>query len=127
LESQTGGESQVTITLNESELEQLLSYFDEFGEISEKAKAFIANKFQFSKTNQTTDIDTSRITFKVKGGAEAGPNDKWGWAWARAQNGSYHDESRALVQYLEQYGEMTQGGFTYSLSKDGKFLNRKKV
>ncbi|EMR73190.1 hypothetical protein MCGE09_00027 [Thaumarchaeota archaeon SCGC AB-539-E09] len=80
-----------------------------------------------SAPTQTTDIDVAGITFKVKGGAEAGPNDKWGWAWARAQDGSYHDESRALVQYLEQYGELNQGGFRYSLSNDGKFLNRKKV
>jgi len=123
----------LSITLSEKDLETLLSFFDELIEVSDKARGLLAGRFAFNKPEKvqpatsTTSVDVSRAVFKKKGGAEAGPKDQWGWAWARAQNGSYHDESRALVQYLEQYGEMTQGGFTYSLSKDGKFLNRKKV
>ena len=74
------------------------------------------------------DIDVSGIQFKQKAGILAGPYAKWGWSFAYQQNGAYQDESRNLVQAIEQYENVRVGNRVYTLGgREGNLLNFKEA
>lgn len=57
--------------------------------------------------------------------AEAVP-DEDGWRFASDRDGNVHPEIEALVDRIYESGKLEWGSFTYMLSKDGKFLQRRK-
>jgi len=72
-------------------------------------------------------IDLTKIEWKGKGSVPASTGDPWAWAFAYEQDGSYKDESKALVQRIEQYGKVEMDGYEMTLSgRDNRLLNRKK-
>ena len=72
-------------------------------------------------------IDLTRIDWMGKGSVPASTGDPWAWAFAYEQDGSYKDESKALVQRIEQYGKVEMDGYEMTLSgRDNRLLNRKK-
>ena len=67
------------------------------------------------------------IGWKIKGSAPAPANPKWGWAFGYTQDGGYHPDTATLVQYLEQYGSYSAGGYTVKLGgRDNKLLQLNK-
>ena len=54
-------------------------------------------------------------------------NHGFSWDFVKNQDGTILEETRALVELLEKGGPLTEDGFRYSLSKDGRFLNRIKL
>ena len=73
------------------------------------------------------DIDVSQIEFYQKDRTIAGPYASWGWTHAY-DYGEYKEESRQLVQAIEQYGRVQVGEREYYFSgRDGKLLSFKKV
>lgn len=56
---------------------------------------------------------------------EAGPYGD-SWRFASDQDGNVHPEVEALVDRIYESGKVERGSFTYMLSKDGKFLQRRK-
>ena len=72
-------------------------------------------------------IDLTRIDWMGKGSVPASTGDPWAWAFAYEQDGSDKDESKALVQRIEQYGKVEMDGYEMTLSgRDNRLLNRKK-
>ena len=72
-------------------------------------------------------IDLTKIEWKGRGSVPASAGDPWAWAFAYEQDGSYKDESKALVQRIEQYGKVEMDGYEMTLSgRDNRLLNRKK-
>jgi hypothetical protein len=56
----------------------------------------------------------------------ANAEDGWAWAFAADVDGKIPTDRAQLIDYLKRYGKVTQAGYEISLSKNGKFLNRKK-
>ena len=72
-------------------------------------------------------IDLTEIIWWDKDMNEVSTGAKWSWAFAYNQDGSYKDESKALVQRIEQYGRVEMDGYEMTLSgRDKRLLNRKK-
>jgi len=73
-------------------------------------------------------MDLTKIIWWDKDMNEVGPGAKWSWAFGYDQDGSYKDESKALVQAIEQTGKVEIDGFEMTLSgRDKRLLNRKKL
>jgi len=73
-------------------------------------------------------IDLTKIEWKGKDSVPAGAGDKWAWAFAYHEDGEYKEESKALVQAIEQTGEVTMDGYVMNFSgRDKGLLNRKKL
>jgi hypothetical protein len=55
--------------------------------------------------------------------------ENFAWAFVRDQQGAERSEVRALVEAIESdpKHQLAIAGFRYSISKDGKFLQRNKV
>jgi len=113
----------VSIQLKEEETELVISHLENAEKEIEAVRKILSGRFEIKKQGTPRsnehdvsdngaiqlDIDASGIQFKQKAGAIAGPYAKWGWSFSYQQNGEYHDESRELVQAIEQY-EKVQGG-----------------
>ena len=73
-------------------------------------------------------IDLTKIDWRDRDSVEVGPGEPWAWAFAYEQDGSYKDESKALVQRIEQYDKVEMDGYEMTLSgRDKRLLNRKKL
>jgi len=57
----------------------------------------------------------------------ANADDGWAWAFTADRDGKIPADRVQLIDHLKRYGKVTQAGYELTLSKDGKFLNRKKV
>ena len=57
----------------------------------------------------------------------ANAEDGWAWAFATDMDGKIPADSAQLIEHLKRFGKVTQSGYELTLSKDGKFLNRKKL
>ena len=58
------------------------------------------------------DIDISGIEWKQSrkaGGGVAGPSDGWAWAFGFNQDGTIKNETRQLVEAIQQYGKVRVG------------------
>ena len=49
-----------------------------------------------------------------------------GWRFASDRDGKVYPEVEALVDRIYESGKVERGSFTYKLSKDGKFLQRRR-
>lgn len=114
----------------------ILALVDEIEALAQKLRNLGLQGFSLRGEKQTKakgdaielDLDVSGIQFYQKNKQPAGPGAKWGWTWAYEREGDYHDESKALVQALEQYGEVRVGNKMFTLGgRDGRLLNFKKV
>jgi len=73
-------------------------------------------------------IDLTQIDWRTKDNEEASLGDEWCWAFAYNRDGSYKDESKELVQRIEQYGKVEIDGYVMTLSgRDKRLLNRKRA
>ena len=67
------------------------------------------------------------VKWLLKGGAPAQPSDGWAYCFSANRDGSIPTEVVPLVSYLQKNGAFKLGAYEVSLSKDGKFLNRKRI
>jgi len=78
--------------------------------------------------SEVTDIDLTKIEWKLRGSEPADPGDPWAWAFAYDQNGDILDETQALVGVLKRDGKALIDGYELTLSgKDKTLLSRKKL
>lgn len=80
------------------------------------------------KEPMETAIPIDRINWQIPkkdGGGAAREDTQFAWAWVKDTKGNLRPESTELVQALRQYGEVKIGKYICSISKDGKFLNRR--
>jgi hypothetical protein len=69
-------------------------------------------------------FDLDGINWRIKGGAKATLDDSFAFDFTADRNGTVPPEKKELVEYLKKNNSLVQNGFTITLSKDGKFLNR---
>jgi len=115
-----------TFILSDSDLEKLLNSFDA-SEKGIKAAREVLNQ-SYSKPAESPQAPSgSGVEWKVKGGALANAEDGWAWAFAIDRDGKIPADREQLIDHLKRFGKVTQSGYEITLSRDGKFLNRKKL
>jgi len=130
----------MSIHLKKGETELVINHLEKAEKEIEAVRKILSGTFEIknkgtpcSTDNEVSeneaiklDIDVSGIQFKQKAGILAGSYAKWGWSFAYQQNGEYHDESRELVQAIEQYEKVQVGNRIYTLGgRDSRLLNFK--
>ncbi len=128
--------------LGGEEVERILDRFDSLEKTIGEIRRILSGQFELKKAERHSpigkqrcdngtiqlDLDVSDIQFKQKKGAFAGPRSRWGWVFAYRQGGGYNEESRELVQALEQYGAVQVGKRIYSLGgTDRNLINFKEA
>jgi hypothetical protein len=68
-------------------------------------------------------ISLDGVKWLIKGGAQAPPDAGFAYVFTTDKNGN-PNQYADLVDYLKQSGPVKLEDYTYSLSKDGKFLQR---
>jgi hypothetical protein len=68
-------------------------------------------------------ISLDAVKWLVKGGAPAPPDAGFAYCFSTDKDG-HPNEYADLVDYIKQSGPVKLEDYTYSLSKDGKFLQR---
>ncbi len=76
-------------------------------------------------TGQRASIDG--IQWRVKGGGSAEPSDDFAFDFVSDRDGRVSMEKVPLIDYIKQRGPFQADGYEVTLSKDGKFLQRKRV
>ena len=72
-------------------------------------------------------FDIFSVGWIQKNKQPAPPNPTWGWTFAYTQDGGRHAAIAPLVQYLEQYGSYSAGGYTVKLGgRDNRLLQLNK-
>ena len=132
----------MSIRLEKEETELVINHLENAENEIDAARQILSGRFEIKKketlpTNEgkgnnngpfKADIDVNQIQFKQKDGAIAGPYAMWGWAFALTQEGDYHEETRELVQAIEQYEKVQVGNRVYALGgREGNLLNFKRV
>jgi hypothetical protein len=69
----------------------------------------------------------SGIKWRVKGGGSAEPSDSFALDFVSDRDGKVSKEKTSIVDYIKQRGPFQADGYEVTLSKDGKFLQRKRV
>jgi len=72
-------------------------------------------------------LDVSNIRWKVKGGGLAQPSDTFAFEFTQSKDGSMPSERASLIKYLKAHGVLSVDEFEITMSKDGKFLQRKRM
>lgn len=124
-----------SVFLNSKHIEELLELLDKKDEIDRQIRSILAGAvYQEPKPASTSRpaIPETGIEIPPKGWtsyktkAEAGPNED-SWRFASDRDGNVYPEVGALVDRIYESGKLERGSFTYTLSKDSKFLQRRKM
>lgn len=116
--------------------DDILALVDEIEALAQKLRDLGLQGFSTKGEKQTKakgipielNLDISGIQFFQKNRNPAGPDASWGWCFGYTKNGDYHNQSKNLVQAIEQYGKIRVGDLEYTLGgQDGKLLNFRRV
>jgi len=120
----------IMVTLSQSQVEKLLSIIEESEKCLLEARSILSmnasTRTVQSPTNQTTP-SIEYIKWRIKGGSSAGPNDDFAFDFTQDRDGNVSREKAPIIDYIKQKGPFQVEGYEVNLSKDGKFLQRKKV
>jgi len=120
----------VTVTLNQSQIEKLLSILDEgercFLEVRSLLSGNTSNK-QTQTPNQPKTPSIEYVKWRVKGGSAAGPSDDFAFDFTQNREGKVLRDKAPIIDYIKQKGPFQLDGYEVNLSKDGKFLQRKRL
>ena len=120
----------VTVTLSQSQVEKLLSIIEQSQRCLLEARSILSTntstrQAQTSTQQKTPSIES--IQWRVKGGDSADPSDDFAFDFVSDRNGMIPKEKKAIVDYVKQRGPLWVDEYEVTLSKDGKFLQRKRV
>jgi hypothetical protein len=121
----------VTVTLNQSQVEKLMSIIEESERCLLEARSILSSNVsmkptQAAKYGQTVpSIDT--ISWRLKGGRAAGSTDDFAFDFAKDRDGKVPREKMQIVDYIKKRGPFRIEGYEVTLSKDGKFLQRIRI
>ena len=121
----------VTIVLSEAELERLERTIEQgeacFVEARNIISANTVSSLNSNGGSKGESPDVSSIRWKVKGGGLAQPSDVFAFEFTQNRDGSTPSERASLVKYLKAHGALSVDEFEITMSKDGKFLQRKRM
>jgi hypothetical protein len=120
----------VTVTLSQNQVEKLLSIIEEGERCLLEAQSILSmntstKPAQVSTQQKTPSIEGVR--WRIKGGRSAGPNDDFAFDFTQDRDGKVPKEKAPIFDYIKQKGPFQAEGYEVTLSKDGKFLQRKRV
>ena len=120
----------VTVTLSQNQVEKLLSIIEQSERCLLEARSILSmnastRQAQASTQQKTPSIDG--IKWRVKGGGSAGPNDDFAFDFTQDRDGKVPKEKVPILDYIKQKGPFQAEGYEVTLSKDGKFLQRKRM
>jgi len=124
-----------SVFLNSKHIEALLELLDQKDAIDRQIRSILAGaNFQEPKTDSTSKSATPETEVEIPTNGwtsyetkeEAGPYVD-GWRFVSGRDGKVYPEVEALVDRIHESGKVERGSFTYKLSKDGKFLQRRRV
>ena len=120
----------VTVTLSQSQVEKLLNIIDESERCLLEARSLLSMNVSTKQVQtpvQQRTPNISGIKWRVKGGGLAGPSDDFAFNFTQDRDGKVSREKSPIVDYIKQKGPFQAEGYEVTLSKDGKFLQRKRV
>jgi len=103
----------------------LIKWLDDGEAWQKKGRELFSTGFTSRPAEVPASIDF--IEWKLKGGTLANADDDWAWTFVAERDGSIPPSRQQLIEHLKRYGKVSQAGYEISLSKDSKFLNRKKL
>jgi hypothetical protein len=120
----------VTVTLSRNQVEKLLTIIEESERCLLEARTIlstnaISKPTQVPVQQKTPSIES--IKWRVKGGAAAGPSDDFAFDFTQDREGKVSRDKTPIVDYIKQNGPFQADGYEVTLSKDGKFLQRKRM
>ena len=120
----------VTVTLSQTQVEKLLSIIEESERCLLEARGILSTnvvpKPSLAPTQQKA-LGIDGIKWRVKGGGSAEPSDTFAFDFVSDRDGRVPKEKAPIIDYLKQKGPFQADGYEVTLSKDGKFLQRKRV
>lgn len=122
----------VTIVLSEAELERLERTIEQGEACFVEARNIISANTVSSLNagsggSKGESPDVNGIRWKVKGGRLAQPSDVFAFEFTQNRDGTTPSERASLVKYLKAHGALSVDEFEITMSKDGKFLQRKRM
>lgn len=120
----------VAVTLSQNQIEKLLNIIEESERCLLEARTILSMNV-VSKPDQAPAErkapSIEGIKWRVKGGGSAEPNDVFAFDFVSDRDGRVSKEKSPILDYIKQRGPFQTDGYEVNLSKDGKFLQRKKV
>ena len=123
-------ELSVTVTLSQSKIEKLLSILDENERTILEARSMLSSSSTINPVQTASQPKTPSIKYvkwRVKGGSAAGPSDDFAFDFTQDRDGNFSRDKAPIIDYIKQKGPFQVDGYEVNLSKDGKFLQRKRV
>ena len=119
----------ITVTLSQSQVEKLLSIIEESERCLLEARSILninATKPALAP-NQSKIPSIEGIKWRVKGGGAASPSDDFAFDFTQDRDGKVSRDKAPIVDYIKQRVQFQAEGYEVTLSKDGKFLQRKRM
>ena len=120
----------VTVTLSQNQVDKLLSIIEESERCLLEARTILSTNVASTPTQAQTQPKTpsiDNIKWRVKGGSSASPSDDFAFDFAQDRDGNMSRDKKSIIDYIKQKGPFQANGYEVTLSKDGKFLQRKRV
>ncbi len=120
----------VTFTLNQNQVEKLLNIIEENERCLLEAQTILSTNAIFKPTQTTEQQKTTSIEdikWRVKGSSSAVPSDDFAFDFIHDRDVKVSSDKIPIVDHIKWKGPFQAGGYEVTLSKDGKFLQRKRV
>ena len=119
----------VTVTLSQSQVEKLLNNIESERCLLEARSILSTNATSkpAPAPNQSKIPRIEGIKWRVKGGGAASPSDDFAFDFTQDRDGKMSRDKTPIVDYIKQRGPFQADGFEITLSKDTKFLQRKRM
>jgi hypothetical protein len=123
----------MSLTLTQEQIERLLGGFDSITMGLDAVRSALSESVYAQQPlqglNQELGVPSvDSIRWRSKGGADASPGDAWAFVFAKNRDGSTPSDLIQMLSYLASHGgRFDVNGYEVSVSKDGKFINRKKL
>ena len=120
----------VTVSLSQSQVEKLLNILDEGERCFLEVRSLLSFNPSFKPAQVPTQPKTPTIDgirWRVKGGSAAGPSDDFAFDFTQHRDGKVSRAKVPLMDHIKQRGPFQAKGYEITLSKDGKFIQWKRV
>lgn len=120
----------VTVILSQSQVERLLNIIDESERCLLEARSLLSSNASTKPAQAPAMPKTPNIEYvkwRVKGGGSAGPSEIFAFDFTQDRDGKVQRDKAPIVDYIKQKGPFQAEGYEINLSKDGKFLQRKRL
>jgi hypothetical protein len=119
----------IMATLSQNQVEKLLNIIEEIERCLLEARSILSMNASTRPAQEPSQQKTPSIEYikwRVKNSSSAIPNDEFAFN-TQDSDGKVSSDKVPIVDYIKQKGLFQADGYELTLSKDAKFLQRKKV